>query len=275
MRLFFLLFLLSWICGLAIGALALSPATLAVAIAAQVLITWWFRQPRMYAFTCLLLLLLGFIHGSSAASIDPHLCQAQSTATGRILGQPDIRANAARLRVALNDCIILVSVSPFQNVKTGDVISLSGGRVQTLAQVSDFSAGYAQYLKRQGIGGAWQYPDIRILNSGSEYGWRNLIRLPKLHDYIRLRIQKLFTEPDASMVTAFLLGEAGTLPAHLTEQFRATGVSHVLAISGSNIALLAAIAYTLLSLLPLPPWPRTIFIAVLLWLYIIFINLPL
>lgn len=275
MRFFFLLFLLSWLAGLALGVSGASLHLFFFCLVLQIILIYLSATKTPHQAACLLLLLLGFLYGHSVASINPSLCDMKSSATGRVINMPDVRPNALRLRVALDNCTVLVSVSPFLDIKAGDTIALSGGRIQTLSQVSDFSAGYGEYLKRQGISGTWQYPDVAVINSGAASPWRHLIRLPKLHDGLRLRIQKLFTEPDASMVTAFLLGEAGTLPARLTDQFRATGVSHVLAISGSNIALLAAIAYALLSLFPLPPWPRTILITVLLWLYIIFINAPL
>ncbi len=51
----------------------------------------------------------------------------------------------------------------------------------------------------------------------------------------RQRVSRLFAEPYASFLLGLLAGDDGGLPYALKQQFRATGTSHILAVSGYNV----------------------------------------
>ena len=51
-------------------------------------------------------------------------------------------------------------------------------------------------------------------------------------------IDRALPEPQASLAQALLLGIRGRLPADVTEDFRSTGTSHLLAISGLHVGVL-------------------------------------
>lgn len=63
------------------------------------------------------------------------------------------------------------------------------------------------------------------------------------HPFLRLRSElravarSLLPEPDSSLLLGLLVGDRGGLPTGLTDAFRATGTSHVLAVSGYNVML--------------------------------------
>jgi competence protein ComEC len=84
----------------------------------------------------------------------------------------------------------------------------------------------------------------------------------------------LFVEPDASLVLGMLLAQKGTIPEGITEQFRMTGVSHILAISGLHVSIMAGFIYLLVSWLPLSGWWRTGLLLLIVWVYILFIGAP-
>jgi competence protein ComEC len=48
----------------------------------------------------------------------------------------------------------------------------------------------------------------------------------------RHRLADLFPEPHAALLQGILLGDDNNIPAELTQSFRATGTTHILAISG-------------------------------------------
>jgi competence protein ComEC len=54
-------------------------------------------------------------------------------------------------------------------------------------------------------------------------------------------IAQLIPEPQAALLTGILLGNDNGLPPDLNEAFRITGMTHIIAISGFNVALLVAI----------------------------------
>ena len=58
-------------------------------------------------------------------------------------------------------------------------------------------------------------------------------------------IQRSLAEPQASVLSALIIGTAATLPTELRTAFNRAGVSHVLSISGLHVGLVAAVAYAL------------------------------
>jgi competence protein ComEC len=60
---------------------------------------------------------------------------------------------------------------------------------------------------------------------------------------IRGVIRALIPEPDASFVLGLLIGDTGGIPKNIIADFRATGTSHVLAVSGYNVTLVAEFAF--------------------------------
>jgi predicted membrane metal-binding protein len=55
------------------------------------------------------------------------------------------------------------------------------------------------------------------------------------------RVYKFFPDPEASLLAGILLGVRTGIPQKVDEAFRLTGTSHVIAISGFNITILAGL----------------------------------
>lgn len=258
--------LLAWLVGVALGIAGLSVVVMLLAAAAFGLGA--VRHCFQLAITTALLICLGYVWGGYAGISGIGDCNFEPGATGGIIGQP--RIEAERVLVVIqseHSCRALVTTGRFSELEEGDVLELTGGQVQSLQEVRDYSAGYAGYLERRGISATWRYPNINVAQPSSN--WTNM-----LHDRVRERVTSLFIEPDASVVLAVLLAEKGTLPDQLVEQFRTTGVSHVLAISGLHISLLTGMLLAVLMALPLAPRVRTVVVLAWLWSYVVFIGWP-
>lgn len=65
-------------------------------------------------------------------------------------------------------------------------------------------------------------------------------------------IQQILPEPEASFLLGLLIGVKDGLPAQLTESFRNTGTSHILAVSGYNVTQLINVGVLLLALILVP-----------------------
>ncbi|MFA6604313.1 MAG: ComEC/Rec2 family competence protein [Patescibacteria group bacterium] len=62
-----------------------------------------------------------------------------------------------------------------------------------------------------------------------------------LRSRIRLSVGRLLPEPEASFLLGLLIGDRDGLPPDLVAAFRSTGTSHILAVSGYNVARVAEI----------------------------------
>lgn len=88
--------------------------------------------------------------------------------------------------------------------------------------------------------------------------------LQELAGRVRARVRRVIArwmggEPlGAAIVTAILIGDRTGLPRELRERLQAAGTYHVIAISGGNIAILAALMIGLLTVIGLQPRSRAI-----------------
>ena len=170
--------------------------------------------------------------------------------TGRVDAPPEQLDNATRLqvravaRIAEGEEIplhgaALVTVLPGGDWAYGDRIDLYGTPAQP-GENEEFS--YRRYLAIHGIHSTLYYPSIRRIGQGGA---------PIPHAVYALRerayavIERLYPQPEAGLLAGILLGIESDIPADLARAFQDTGTTHIIAISGFNIAILAGLFYTL------------------------------
>jgi competence protein ComEC len=168
--------------------------------------------------------------------------------TGVVVDEPDVRDRYVNLRLAAEQItfpdgttqpvtgLVLVRTFRFPVTEYGARLVVNG-RLETPPEGVEFS--YKEYLARQGIHSLMALPRVRVLdeNAGS----------PVYHAIFTLKaraqatINRLVPEPQASLLSGILLGNDNGIPPELAEAFRRTGVTHIIAISGFNIAILIAV----------------------------------
>jgi competence protein ComEC len=93
-------------------------------------------------------------------------------------------------------------------------------------------------LTRQGVHSQMIAPDITL---GAERGGSPILRIIfAMKERARVTIQQALPDPQAALLTGILLGDDGSLPPELEEQFRTTGMTHIIAISGLRTIILKA-----------------------------------
>lgn len=78
--------------------------------------------------------------------------------------------------------------------------------------------------------------DGEIVSSSDGSGWLAWLGAARLG--VEHRIQQLLPEPHAGLLTGLLTGGQGRLPDDTRQEFSRTGLSHITAVSGTNITLL-------------------------------------
>jgi competence protein ComEC len=118
----------------------------------------------------------------------------------------------------------------------GDRVTLAG-LLQTPPEGEEFS--YADYLANQGIYSYMPYAQVSILESGQGsplLTWIYEIKSVALH-----RTARYWPDPEASLLAGILLGVESGIPYDVEQAFQATGTSHIIAISGFNITIVAGL----------------------------------
>ncbi len=79
-------------------------------------------------------------------------------------------------------------------------------------------------------------------------GFKNpiFLRIEAWRDHIRDFLGKEGKPPSSSLFQALVLGEQGNIPEEVREHFVATGIAHLLAISGDHIGIVALLSFSLL-----------------------------
>lgn len=105
-------------------------------------------------------------------------------------------------------------------------------------------------------------------SSGTRLGfWRSRIRrsiLAHLHN------TKLWSDEDAALFAAMIVGDDSLLLRHVREEFQETGVYHLLVVSGMNVGLLAFAVFWLARRLRAPQWLASV-ITILLSIFYAFV----
>jgi competence protein ComEC len=99
---------------------------------------------------------------------------------------------------------------------------------------------YRAYLARKGIRSLLYSPRIQVLD-GPNQGSPILKVLYAVRRRAETLLNRLLPEPYAALANGMLLGIEAGIPDELYEQFNLTGTSHVIVISGSNVALIAGV----------------------------------
>jgi competence protein ComEC len=100
------------------------------------------------------------------------------------------------------------------------------------------ASGYGAALRRQGVRAAMDYPQVERLAEAGAGG--PLVALYAARQALARALGEVLPEPHAALLVGLLLGGSATMPSDFREALRALGLSHLTAVSGFNVTLVAA-----------------------------------
>jgi competence protein ComEC len=167
---------------------------------------------------------------------------------GRVADWPDLKSNRTEVKLSLDSLTsdvtrkargtILVKVhDTTTTVQRGDrlafqarIYPLRGGSVPGTFD-------YRRYLHLKGVYGVAYLPTLLNvhIDRANRYGLFGYI--DRLREWIRNCFYRSLSPDAAALAAGFLIGETHNIPVSVYRLFRDTGTLHVLAVSGSNVAL--------------------------------------
>ncbi len=151
----------------------------------------------------------------------------------------------------------------------GDLLQFTA-RLATPSEKSDFS--YRDYLAKYNIRTVVYHPR-GVIRVGSNQGDALRKRLIAFRERARQSIFRIFPQPEAALLSGILLGMDNNLPPSLAQAYRDTGVAHIIAISGFNLAILAGLFLLIFTRLVGPYWAALIS-SILLGFYAVMVDVP-
>lgn len=130
--------------------------------------------------------------------------------------------------------LLLAKIPPESEIHYGDQIVLNGF-LESPPTDEDFS--YREYLARQEIYAYMPHAKVALLESG--HGNPLLRAIYTLKEKSLTTIYRLWPDPEASLFAGILLGIESGIPGPVKQAFTNTGTSHIIAISGFNITIIA------------------------------------
>lgn len=152
--------------------------------------------------------------------------------------------------IVLTNERILVEADQFQRYEYGTVLTLEGV-LKTPQNFDTFD--YITYLKKEGIRVIASQP--RVTSGGEKFFRLGLLEKGRIPTYrVLLKVKHAFEnslarslpEPHASFVAGILLGSRQGIPSDLQNAFARTSTSHVLAVSGYNVSVVASMVMAVL-----------------------------
>jgi competence protein ComEC len=216
------------------------------------------RPGSRTAGVCAVALALGLARASLVGhSIHPQLWLAAGRdmvqVRGIVAGDPDRRERAQSFMLAVREIQdsdglwqpargqLYVTLPSMPLRRDGDALELRG----RLRLVSATEGGFGTYLARRGAVGMMAYP--RAAPWPGHAPERSLLSpLYEVRRTAEQHIVRRLPAPEAELLAGMLLGRRAAIPAGLLDAFNRTGTSHVLAISGANVSI---VAWTLTALL--------------------------
>ncbi|HEY8491155.1 MAG TPA: ComEC/Rec2 family competence protein, partial [Dehalococcoidia bacterium] len=172
---------------------------------------------------------------------------------GVVEDEPELRDTSQRFRLRVQAIregeawrpasgAVLVTAGLFPRYRYGDLLELHG-ELQTPPRFSRFD--YRDYLARRGVRALAAYPSIRVLDRGRGNPLRE--PLAAAREALGRSLARALPEPEASLARGIVLGQRSALPPWLEADLARTGTSHIVAVSGFNVTLVAGLTLGLLA----------------------------
>ncbi len=206
-------------------------------------------------------------HAASPNDIESFADERKYTIMGTIADAPDRRQMQTKLtirahtlvspdgqRQEVHGQILATDRSGWPVLSYGDEVEVKGTLLKP-GMIETFD--YAAYLSLRDISAYMPRATVRRTaafherSSPRTLAERLLWNIYATRDVFESRIARMQPEPHASLLTGLLTGSRGGMPQRLLDDFRVSGLSHVVAISGYNITMIITLVGGLLFWLPL------------------------
>ncbi|MAF59394.1 MAG: ComEC/Rec2 family competence protein [Candidatus Pacebacteria bacterium] len=176
---------------------------------------------------------------------------------GVVIDEPDIRETNTKLTVLLESVggsdvseKMLIHGASHPEFKYGDRISISGELMKPsgfVADDGDYFA-YDKFLGKDDIFYQMVFPEAILMSRGhGNFVKRTLF---SVKNKFLESVEKIIPDPQSSLLGGLVVGAKQSLGEELQDDFRATGIIHIVVLSGYNVTIVAEALMRTFSFLP-------------------------
>lgn len=250
---------------------------------------------KKYYFLFFLILIFGFIrfqytynnfNEKNIANYTEESRDLEVKVFGKIIEQPDKDSSRIKLLLDTDSLHLLnktlnvtgnLSASVYRNkfketpsdsLSIGDLIELKGSLQMLPHRRNPGEFDYGKYLYLHGIDAmftSYGYDNINLIRH-TEYSFIKQHVLFPVKNYSIKVIDSLIGGEEGEFMKGLVIGERSNISKEIKEDFVNAGVSHIIAVSGLNVAYLTIVLVLLLQLLPI----KYIYKTIIIFLFLIF-----
>lgn len=155
---------------------------------------------------------------------------------GIIADEPDVRLDHIKYRIKALDYQgkVLVKANLYPRYQYGDVLEISC-KLSQPEPIEDFK--YDRYLAKSDIYSVCYRGQIKLIGHNQANPLKSAIL--KIKDKVVWVASQILPEPQSSFLGGLLWGAKKGLPQEILDNFSRTGVTHIIAVSGYNITIIA------------------------------------
>ena len=255
----------AWLLGIAAAAFAGGDPAASVAAAGLLGVVSFARWPRpltlaLIAVGIVLIFAAGWRYDATTPQLSPVAtfnCGGSDCEDMRLRGvvndEPDQRGTSRLYRVQVREALVdgrwrpesggvLMRASLFPEYEYGDLLEIDG-KLEAPPELDDFD--YREYLLRRRISSVIDYPEVLLLGEGHGSPVRSA--LIDIRSRLSDSLANVLPEPEASLAAGILFGTRSDLPRELKDDMNTTATSHLVAVSGQNVVLLAGLVIAALA----------------------------
>ncbi len=186
--------------------------------------------------------------------------------SGVIIDEPDVRENNTRIIIKPREIIdtaglnleiknpstakIITIIEQYPKYTYGDIIEISGALKEPANFTTDTGRefNYVDFLNKDGVYYSMFYPEIELVGADGGNPIRSTLFNMK-HSFLG-SISNVIPEPHASLLGGLVVGAKQSLGEDILDDFRATGIIHIVVLSGYNVTIVAEAIMRFFSFLP-------------------------
>jgi len=162
---------------------------------------------------------------------------------GTVRTPPDVRENSIRAFVHSDEGDFLLILPYTEHIQYGDDVFVRG-IITFPRNFRDFD--YRRYLRRWGAQTIIKNPEVFEVRSSGK-GNRVVRVAQSFRSFLEKNVRRSLPEPHATIAVGVILGVKSSLPKWTQDDFKNSGLQHLLVVSGSNVAIVLALVALLLA----------------------------
>lgn len=214
------------------------------ALMAAFLALWAFKKARRFLALGAMSLLItaGALYCRSSETALRELpvpFDAEETFTGTVDDDPEVSGGSLDVVLKVpnwNGARVLAKLSRYPQYAYGDVLTVTGKVVRP-------EGSYADYLLKERVVGTLSFPQASLMDSGR--GSPIMARLYGIKNSVIGALNRHLPSGEAALAAGLTLGERGGFSAGFEQAMRRSGTTHIVALSGYNITIIAKYALVL------------------------------